>query len=345
MSAADKEQRGTRSSAPTGLVALTEDLESVIAAIRACPALELVGQAGMPQADALPDLPWFDDPRVLITDTRVQAVVLATSTRGDTELAATAVANDVHVWRRPPMGRNFAEAAEVAGLVKRQATVYDVASWWAHVADPAWNELNWPDGFEPTFSEIRVSAPGPPEESWRRSARDTAGGALANDGYALLEALVATRSFPESAAAAVGTYRADRNTTPNAEDTALAMLRYADGGIASVRVTWDLSPTAHELIHHGRRATASLTMEDVTLLNAAGEMHDQRPVPSPFLAASLQRFAEYVRVDARDRAAVSVDRHLAVSAILETIYLAARTNHPEAPRKLYEVQGWPAPMP
>lgn len=343
MSKADNEHRRGPHAVHVGLIAWPEELEAIVSAVGACPALELVGQAGMPQSNALADLPWFDDPRVLITDSRVQAVILATSTREDSELAATATENKVHVWRRPPIGRTFAEAAEVAGLVQRQATVYDVASWWAHVADQVWDELAWPEGFEPRFSDLRVSTPGPALNSWRRAGRECAGGALANDGYPLLEALVALRGLPETTSAAIGTYRAAGTTSPEVEDTAVAMLCYAGDGVASVRVSWDVPPRARQLAHHGQSATVTLTPEEVTLLDAAGELHDQHPLPGPFLTTALQRFAELVRAAARDRAAATIDRHLAVSALLETIYLAARTNHPESPRKLYEVQGWPVP--
>ena len=34
---------------------------------------------------------------------------------------------------------------------------------------------------------------------------------------------------------------------------------------------------------------------------------------------------------------------LAVSALLETVYLSSRTGHPEIPRRLFEVQKWPEP--
>ncbi len=42
---------------------------------------------------------------------------------------------------------------------------------------------------------------------------------------------------------------------------------------------------------------------------------------------------------------VALERHLAVTALLEALYLSARTGQPETPRKFYEVQKWPEPAP
>jgi len=44
----------------------------------------------MPQAAAAPRVPWLDDPRVLLANPELEAVLLATSTRQNAALAAVA---------------------------------------------------------------------------------------------------------------------------------------------------------------------------------------------------------------------------------------------------------------
>ncbi|MCK4343622.1 MAG: hypothetical protein KAY37_18065, partial [Phycisphaerae bacterium] len=233
-----------------GLIADAERLEMLAPAARACSLLKMIGQAGMAQAAGLPDVPWFDDRRVLLEHPELQAVLLVTSTRRDAELGARAIERGLHVWRLPPLARNFAEATEIAADAKRAATVYRVASWWEHVANHVWQELDWPDNFQPLFSELRIDTRGPGIQSWRASLVEAAGGVLANDGYALLEALVAVRGLPESVSAAVGNYRRPPGEAAcETEDTALAIMRYSGGGTAMVQATWDLPSSDHHLNH------------------------------------------------------------------------------------------------
>lgn len=338
MSPASNERSGA---APlrTALVADAARAADLAAAARRVPELEIVGQAGMPQGAALSDVPWHDDRRVLVTMPELDVVLLAGTTRADNEMAGVACEHGVHVWRVAPLARGFAPAAECIRLARGFEGVYRVASWWEHVVDNGWSELDWPEQFTPHYSELRVSAAGPAAETWRGTLADAAGGVLADCGYDLLEALVATRGLPETVAAATATYYdAGRET----EDTALAILRYADGGTALVRATWDCPPWFASVSHADGPVTVSIA-NGTLALTGAGAADDERALPADWWSADLRRFVDYIRSDARDRALTPLERHLAVTALIETIYLAARTMHPETPRKLYEVQGWPLP--
>lgn len=344
-SAADKEVTPDRR-LPVGLIASPGRLEQVLRAVRGCPLLELVGQAGMPQAAAAPEAPWFDDARVLVTRGAMQAVLLASSTRRDAELAALVAERELPVWRLPPVARTFAEATEAVTRMRRASSVQRVASWWEHVVDHAWHELSWPADFKPLLSELHLRAPGPPLESWEASAGEAAGGVLARDAYNLLEALVALRGLPETVTAAVGRFRPGAGRTlRETEDSAVAILRYAGGGFAALHAAWDLPPPEQRLVHAGAAASVTLSPEEVAVRDLDGRAIDTRPLPADPLGVELLRFAELVGSGARDRASAPLERHLAVTALLEATYLAARTGHPESPRKYYQAQGWPEPRP
>ncbi len=327
-----------------GLIADGQRLHALAPALAECLMLQPIAQAGMPQPQAMPEMPWFDDPRLVLGQPNIEAVLLATSTRRDVELAAQVTERGLHLWCLPPLARDFAEATEVVSRYRRGSTICRVASWWEYVADHVWNELPWPEDFEPLFSDVRLTAPRPEGESWQARPVEAAGGVLANDAYFLLEALVAVRGLPESVSAAVGNYRDSVRGGPReTEDTAVAILRYGGGTTAAVHAMWDPAPSRRRIVHYGRTASVTLNDEEVALLDGNGQPLDRRPLPGEFLANELLRFAESVRGSARDRAAAPLERHLAVSALLEAIYLAARTNHPESPGKFYQVQGWPEP--
>lgn len=198
---------------------------------------------------------------------------------------------------------------------------------------------------EPLFSEVRISAVGPPLSSWRSSQRDAGGGVLLCDGYFMLEALTALRGLPETVSAAVGRCRRQPGQAPReTEDVVSAALRYGGGGLAQLSATWDIRPFERATCHHGRQSSVRYDEQNIVLLAADGTVREQQQLPADFLTTDLLRFATAVAARRRGQTVHStIERHLAVSALLEAIYLAARTGQPEIPRRLFEVQKWPEP--
>jgi predicted dehydrogenase len=307
----------------------------------------LTAQGGMRQADAAPGIPWIDDTRVLITQSPVDAIVLLTSTRAGVELAGTAAAAGKAVFRTPPLGRTFAEAAESIRQARQHDVLYHVASWW----DQADENTRWArgliEGFRPGYTELRSRTPGPPLPSWRSILADAGGGVLMADAYPLLEALVALEGLPEVITASIGRCRRRPGEAPReTEDVALALLRYPEQALTTIAAAWDVLPFEQQLELHGAAATLVLAAERVELREADGRVIDHRPLPAlhDYWRIDLARFCEALRNPASQfRGESALERHLAVTALLETLYLSARTGQPETPRKLYEVQGWPEP--
>lgn len=322
-----------------------ERLTVVGALLRGAARFEVLGQAGMPQSSALADIPWSDDARILVTSGDVQAVIAAGSTRTDIEAAELAVQRGLSVWRLPPLARSFTEGHEIIKHLGRDAPVYRVASWWEHVADQAWNEVAWPSEFRPVRSELLLSATAPPFDSWRRARGHAGGGVLALDAHRLLEALIATRGLPDSVFAITSPALdiPPAATGHDAEALAVAVLRYPASGVAWVRAVWSAAPHETTLTHVGTGLAARLATDELVVSDNTGAVVDRRPINASWLAADLQRFSELVQGQARDRAMVTLERHLAVAALLEAAYLAANTNHPESPGKFYEVVGRTVP--
>lgn len=336
-------EHGTQPRLRVALIGEGQRAATVADRVRAAAAFDVLGQAGMPQTAAAPDIPWVDDARILLSNPELQAVLLAGSTRADLEMGQLATQRGLHVWRLPPAARNFSEAHEIAKRLGRDAPIYHVASWWESAVASAWHELAWPTDFKPGYSEARLSGDAPPRESWKNHLHDAGGGVLACDAYTLLEVLVATRGLPEAAFATVRTSVRDTARTRDTEDAAVAILHYPAGGIAWIRAGWELPPAEAELTHFGVSGAARLTREELVLTTRDAQVADRRPVHAGWVTADLSRFVELVNGKARDRAAAALERHLAVAALLESLYLASQTNHPESPQKLYEVQGRPLP--
>ncbi len=332
-------------------VALLADGEGVqlLAPALAQGPFTLVAQSGKRAEDGLPDVPWFDDPRVMLAQGGAEALLLATSTKAGVEFADMAAGHNLPVWRMPPLARNFGEATEIVTRVRQRGLAYRVASWWDFIAAEVRWALEQGNGVKPVFSQLYVHAPGPSVQSWRASQTDAAGGVLASDAYGMLEGLVAVRHLPARVSAIVASVRRRPGEVPReTEDVATAILRYDGAHSASINATWDVPPFFESTEHHGAELSVVVESQRVALRSREAQtLAEHGFFPEHFLPEELARFAAAVRdpgkgdfVAAND---ATLERHTAVTALLQAMYLSARTGQPESPLKLYEAQGWPEP--
>lgn len=306
--------------------------------------LRVTALTGISPSALPPDATRFEDTRVLIAQSGISALLLAGSPREGVELAALAAAAGLHVWRLGSLGRNFAEATETLSRARSAGRAYRIASAWEPQRDRVRALLGRGDGMRPIYSELHVSTAGPPLASWRSSLVDAGGGVLAQDAYPLLESLVALRGLPESVSATTTRCRRREGEAPReTEDVAIAMLRY-ETGAAVIRATWDIRPWNACTTHHAPEGTLQITSERATRHGIDGACHEEVLQPAEFIATELSRFAREVRgLVATEEREAAQERHVAVSALLEAIYLSARNGQPESPRHRYEVQKWPEP--
>jgi predicted dehydrogenase len=327
------------------LIADAEGVATIAPALGGQP-LIVVGQSGPRAEDGLPDVQSFDDPRIMLTQTAPQALLLATSTRLGVELAELAAERGLAVWRLPPLARTFAQATELVARSRQRGLLYRVASWWEMVqSDVTWALSYGQGGVRPVFTHIRVSAPGPSVQSWRASRSDAPGGVLATDSYNMLEALVAVRHLPDRVSATMANVRRRPGEAPReTEDVVTAIFRYHEGHTAAIHATWDVPPYQSRTEHHGSELSVVIEPHCVSVVSRDAQIVATRPLStSDFLRWELRRFAEAVRNPSASPQDATLDRHIAVCALLQAVYLSTRTGQPESPAKLYEAQGWPLP--
>ena len=325
-----------------GLIADADEAPRYASVIEQCPHFALIAQGGMPQQAALPGAEWYDDSRVLVAQSDIDTVILAVSPKQGAYLAEIAAAEGVHVWREPPLGRNLAEATEVARRLANVHVVYRVASWWEHAGPHIRGVLEQLDDFAALHSEIVVRAPGPTLNSWRSSLTTAAGGVLACDGYTALEGLIALRGLPETVVAATGKCRRRKGEAPRETENVLsAIYRYDNGGLATIHATWDIAPSQFVSSHHGAQLSIRYTPDAIDVLGADGEATVHEDLSLHFLGREMESLAAAIRgeIPAQPSEAAA-RRHLMVSGLLEATYLSAHTQQPEQPGRLFGTQGW-----
>ncbi|MBI5866143.1 MAG: Gfo/Idh/MocA family oxidoreductase [Planctomycetes bacterium] len=327
-----------------GLVAPAEDAPALLEAIERSGSLHLAAQVGVAQQQAAAGATWFDDVRSLLASGGIEAVVLGGSCRGAIQVARAAIERGIHVWRIPPLARSFAETTDLLHAAGEHEVVLMTASWWEHCRETVRALLRADEGTRASFSEIRISAVGPPLQSWRASQVDAGGGVLALDAGAYLECLVALRGVPESVTATTGRCRPRATPTPReTEDFAAAILRFSDGDGAVIAAMWDVPPYDAHGLFHGGALTLRIDRRRAATTNTAGALIEERELPGDLLPRELSQFAAAVRGGEALNISARHERQVAVASILETAYLSARTGQPEVPRQLYEAQKWTEP--
>lgn len=327
-----------------GCVVGSTPLREWIAAIDPCAELQLVACAATAEEQAADFMRRCDDPHQLISDGLVDALVLDGPLGQSLELAEAALERGLHVWRRPPLGRDFGEAVAVMRKQAGGRSVYQVASWWEAVRQEVAPVAERLADVYAAQIELRLSQPGPAPFELACLPDAVGGGVLMQQAYDLLEALQALRRLPETVSGAIGRLRRQGGQPlREVEDWAAALFRYSNGTSALVRASWDVAPTEFLLAFHGPAESLVLTREQTTLHSAVAEPVRQSMCGS-LLRRQMQAFAQAI-VDprARERGPAILERHLSTSAVLEAIYLSARTSHIEAPRGFFEVQKWPEP--
>jgi hypothetical protein len=115
--------------------------------------------------------------------------------------------------------------------------------------------------------------------------------------------------------------------------------------VAVVQATWDIPPYGWTVEHHGAKVSIALDAQRVAVRAADGEILHERPLHTePYVRQEIDRFVQSARSRTSGTTPEATwERHLAVTALLQAMYLSTRTGQPESPFKFYEVQGWPEP--
>ncbi len=314
------------------------------AAIQRVPEAELVAVAGERFDVGEATAPRFDDPRALVVQGGVEAVVVAVATRAAVELAEIAAEAGVHVWRPPPLARSFAEAVHVASRRKSRPTLYRVASWWDHAAEHVLETGARLGSGATTMASLDVRCGAPPARHWSRRRAESGGGVVLNSAYDALLTLVALRGLPATVwSAALSAGGGAEGAVEQVEHACCAALLFGDGGLGTIRAAWDCAPEVCRLELVGGGGRLEVTNVDVHAWSASGAAVGGSGLCADYRAADVARFFAEVR-GGRVQAPEALDLHLAAGALVESMYLSSVTGQPESPRKQYEVQQWPVPV-
>jgi len=343
-----------------GVVGSVECAEAWLEALRAAPGAEIVAvsDADARRAAAVAkryDAAPFDDHRAMLVQAALGSVILAVSPAVAEKLTPLAVERGLPMLLDVPPARSFDDAAARVKLAEQAGAPMLVRTAWR--LDPAIQVIMGPEYplGRVVQSHAQVIAPMPAPLGWRGDRVGAGGGVLLCEAYDEIDLIVSSMGLPADVLAQ--TVRAGhRSPEPyDAEDSAVVLMRYADGRMAGVTASWGPGPHRRAVRLCGVHAAAEIGPAQVLLDQSAGSDTERHAQTTPLdrtlkdsrtgLIEALISLLEGQTAAASPatRSKLTLRDHLPTLAVIEAAYLSTRTGTPEAPHLVFERAGLPRP--
>lgn len=297
------------------------------------------------------NIPAFSDSRSLLAETRPQAVFLAIPPMDSPDLILTCAERGIHVWKELPVARNLAEAVPLVTRMEKARLKFAVGTQrrFAKTYRRAW-ELRGQVG-RVFLGRAHYLFNWGPNLAWRGDLASAGGGAMLELAYHPIDLMVWMLGLPADVyGIQVGgkqaPLRLEGEPVPpyDTDDTAVAMLRYSGGGMASVVATRCSGPVSEEFSLHGRDGSLVSNSETFTLRTPDGSVLDRTTEDNDLLAVfrrQAEAFLQAVQNNSKTYECSARENLLTLSTI-EAAYLSNRTCQPESPLRLLKTLGFSA---
>jgi len=274
----------------------------------------------------------FDDYRMLVAECRPQAVLVALPPFSAVEFIRFAAGRGCHVLTEVPFGRDLPEVAAIVQAFRAEQAFHAAVRWRAsahYLAVKQWLAEAGPVVFCESRNYLTPDRP----LGWRGDARRAGGGALLYAAYEHVDFIVNVLGLPDAVSMVLGRLRPPRAAEPyDVEDTAVALLRYPEC-LCTVQASWVAGPPERYLALHGCEEHVVIDEGGSRRLGPAGTDDFRRAVDCDRLCSEILR--EFLDAIAQQKTSMLDAREqLATMAVIESAYLATRTEQPHAPARL-----------
>jgi predicted dehydrogenase len=285
----------------------------------------------------------YSDYRSCLAESRPTAVCLDVSPKAAAELIPACAQRGIHVWKSVPLARNLEDAVSMARTMSDASLALSVGTTrrFDECYQRAWTKRKQIG--QPFLARAHYLFNWGPDLGWRGDKESAGGGALIELGYHPIDLLIWMLGLPEevygfSASATAPPGDMQLQAVYNTDDTAAAILRFANGCMASVVTTRRSGPISEAICLHGLGGSMEVSANTCLVRDPDGNVIDRVESSSPALdvyVRQLEAFVDAVNGGAKTYPCSGWENVLNM-AVMEALYLSDRTGQPESPTRLLE---------
>jgi predicted dehydrogenase len=285
----------------------------------------------------------YSDYRSCLAETRPDAVCLDVSPKAAAELIPACAQRGIHVWKSVPLARNLDDAVSMVRAMSDASLAFSVGTprRFDECYRMAWKARKRIG--QAFLARAHYLFNWGPDLGWRGDKESAGGGALIDLGYHPMDLLIWMLGLPEEVyglSGIVSTPPDDNQLQAvyDTDDTAAAILRFANGCMASVVTTRRSGPVSEAICLHGLGGSIEATADSCLIRDPDGNVIDRTESTSLPLDTSIRQLEAFVQAasstEEPKRHPCSGWENLLTMAVMEAIYLSDRTGQPERPANL-----------
>ena len=276
----------------------------------------------------------FDDYRQMLVQNKLDVLIVAAELSGCSEFVRLAISKNLHILKLPPPGQDFAQAEEMADLADKHNVNY-ISACFGRFA-PGFERLSSYLENHKTERIYFIDAFCPANAS-------TEGPALLHDCFELLDQLVLKFSLPQQIYALVSSEGSDKKHLHYlGEDAAAVSMNFAEGLVANLITCTGSVRSEKEIVLrlYSKEATIVVSPYSFCVYGSKQEKIESKQYSSKKAESTMKLladFAESIIAPSEHKISYSSKNDLATMALIEAIYLSARTAMPETPSRILEI--------
>lgn len=283
----------------------------------------------------------YDDYRLAVMQSGIDVVFAAAPLHACAEYIHIALDKKMHVLRIAPPARTFNELTEFVRQAAENEVQFGIAAALrfnkAYIAMRDYIEQNRGENI---FLVTLQCGVGLSQEPWQRDPKLAGGGIILYDCYEMIDQLVLSFGTPDEVYAANTSQAHDRKQRLYVtEDTAVITMKFADTLTVNVLASKAL-PQARILIAYGRDSKVCIDQSRLTAVDDQNNLlsaTDEPATHSELMMRMLADFSQSIAGAAQMPPVSSGADHLAAMALMEAVYLSARTGAPESPQRILQM--------
>jgi len=285
----------------------------------------------------------YSDYRQLIIQNRFDCLLVAAGMHSCAEYIKMAMKKKFNILKLAPLGRNFAEAAELVSLAEQQDITFAVA-----------NTNRFARGFiglrrflqeNPAERFFLINAVcyagGKLYPAWQTDLKLAGGGVLLYNCYEIIDQILWTFTTPQQVYCLNNSQAGDKQQRLyKTEDTAIVTMKFTDTLIGNLTASRTFCPGQKLLKLHGKDKMLTASENLFSANDLSGRVIEQSEYEDNQLTrmgALLEKFASTILTPDKNRLTGSARENLRNMAVIESAYLSSRTAMPEQPDRILKM--------